>query len=362
MFATILAAAAVLAAAPTPAAAPTRTAAPKLSLRPYLSGLSSPVFVGATRSQPNRLYVVEQGGVIRVAVNGRLRAQPFLDIRSLVEAGGERGLLSVAFHPRYARNHLFYVYFTDRTGDVRVVRYRSNGSVGIPSSARNLLTVTHREFPNHNGGQLQFGPDGLLYAGLGDGGSGGDPHDNGQNLNVQLAKLLRLNVNRAGATWQIAAYGLRNPWRFSFDRANGNLWIADVGQGAWEEIDFRPRAQLARLANYGWSAFEGRAKYKDTQINTRAPLTAPVYVYSHSQGCSVTGGYVYRGRSVPAARGRYFFGDYCSGRIWSGTLSRGSLRVRQEPFTVSSLTSWGEDARGELYAVSGDGKVFKLGR
>jgi glucose/arabinose dehydrogenase len=353
MFAAILAAAAAL-------ATPTHATAPALSVRPFLSGLNNPVYVTAPRSEPNRLYVVEQGGVIKIALNGRLRAQPFLDIHKLVRAGGEQGLLSVAFDPRYARNRLFYVYYNDTNGDVRVVQYRSNGTVGIRSSARTLLLVNHREFSNHDGGQLQFGPDGLLYAGLGDGGSGGDPHDNGQNLNVKLAKLLRINPTRRGAAWQIVGYGLRNPWRFSFDRANGNLWIGDVGQNAWEEIDFRPRSQLSRLANYGWAVFEGRARFKGTELKGRGPLVQPVFVYSHGEGCSVTGGYVYRGRAVPAARGRYFFGDYCSGRIWSGTLAGGSLRVRQEPFTVASLSSWGEDARGELYAVSLDGRVLKL--
>jgi glucose/arabinose dehydrogenase len=358
VFATILATAAAAAAL----ASPTHVAASQLSMRPLLSGLSSPTYLTATRSQPNRLYIVEQPGMIRVVVNGKLRARPFLDIHQLVRAGGEQGLLSLAFHPRYARNHLFYVYYNDTSGDVRVFEYRSNGNVAIPSSARSLLRVDHREFPNHDGGQLQFGPDGLLYAGLGDGGSGGDPHDNGQNLNVKLAKLLRINPTRRGADWQIVGYGLRNPWRFSFDRANGNLWIGDVGQGAWEEIDFRPRSQLSRLANYGWSVFEGRARYKDTPQNTQGALVQPVFVYPHSQGCSVTGGYVYRGRAVPAARGRYFFGDYCSGRVWSGVLSRGTLRVRREPFLLGNLSSWGEDARGELYAVTLDGAVLKLAR
>jgi glucose/arabinose dehydrogenase len=196
---------------------------------------------------------------------------------------------------------------------------------------------------------------------MGDGGSGGDPQNRAQNLGTKLGKLLRINPTRRGARWQIVGYGLRNPWRFSFDRANGNLWIADVGQGAWEEIDFRPRAQVGRITNYGWPIFEGGVHFKDAPMTTRGPLVQPVFAYSHDEGCSVTGGYVYRGRGVPAARGRYFFGDYCSGRIWSGTLSDGRLRVRREPFQVASLSSWGEDVRGELYAVSLEGRVYKLG-
>jgi glucose/arabinose dehydrogenase len=352
MFATIIAVAAAL-------AAPTQAAAPKLTLRPFLSGLDSPLYVTAPRSEPDRLYVVEQGGVIRVAVNGRLRAQPFLDVHSRVVSGGEQGLLSVAFHPNYARNHRFYVDYTDTNGDTRVVEYRSNGTAAVPGSARQLLFVD-QPYANHNGGQLEFGPDGLLYVGMGDGGSGGDPENRAQNLGTRLGKLLRLNVNRRGARWQLAAYGLRNPWRFSFDRANGNLWIGDVGQGAWEEIDFRRRAQVGRLTNYGWPIFEGSAHFKDAPLTRRGPLVAPVFVYSHDDGCSVTGGYVYRGRAAPAARGRYFFGDFCSGRIWSGTLSGATLRTRVEPFRVANLSSWGQDARGELYAVSLDGRVLKL--
>jgi glucose/arabinose dehydrogenase len=334
----------------------------QLHLRLFASGLDSPDYVTAPRSEPGKLYVVEQAGVIRVLVNGRLRATPFLDIRSMVKSGGEQGLLSVAFHPGYKRNHRFFVYFNDRSGDVRVYEFRSNGSVGLRGTARPLLRVPHREFDNHNGGQLQFGPDGRLYAGTGDGGSGGDPHNHAQSLTSHLGKLLRLNVNRRGAKWQIAGYGLRNPWRFTWDRATRDLYIGDVGQDSWEEVDVRTPAEQGVLNNYGWRVWEGRSRYTSGQrVNPRGKLVFSIVVYSHNFGCSITGGYVYRGHSVPAARGRYFYGDYCSGRVWSLRAVHGKLQNnRRESMHVSGLSSWGENASGELYAVSLEGRIYKL--
>jgi glucose/arabinose dehydrogenase len=334
-------------------------------MRTFVSGLDSPVYVTAPRSEPNKLYVVEQPGVIRVVVDGKLQAKPFLDIRSRVRSGGEQGLLSVAFHPRYAKNHRFFVYFNDRSsGDVRVYEFRSNGSVGLPSTGKSLLRVNHREFSNHNGGQLQFGPDGRLYTGTGDGGSGGDPHNHSQNLGSRLGKLMRLNVDKRGARWQIVGYGLRNPWRFSWDRATRNLYIGDVGQDEWEEVDVRTPRQQRALNNYGWRVWEGRSRYTSGQrVNPRGTLVFPIAVYSHSQGCSITGGYVYRGKAVPSMRGRYLYGDYCNGTIWSLRSSGGKLRSgpRREPFTVAGLSSFGEDPAGELYATSLDnGIVYKL--
>jgi glucose/arabinose dehydrogenase len=333
-------------------------------LRPFVTGLDSPLYVTATRSEPGKLYVVEQPGVIRVVVGGKLQARPFLDIRSRVRSGGEQGLLSVAFHPRYARNHRFFVYLNDRSGDVRVFEFRSNGTVGLPSTGRSLLRINHREFSNHNGGQLQFGPDGRLYAGTGDGGSGGDPHNHAQNLSSRLGKLLRLNVDRRGARWQVVGYGLRNPWRFSWDRVTRNLYIGDVGQGEWEEVDVRTPRQQRSLNNYGWRVWEGRSRYTSGQrVNRRGTLVFPIAVYNHSQGCSITGGYVYRGRAVPSMRGRYLYGDYCNGTIWSLRSSGGKLRSgpRREPFTVPGLSSFGEDVVGELYATSLDnGTLYRL--
>jgi glucose/arabinose dehydrogenase len=336
----------------------------QLRMRVIASGLDSPVYVCAPRSEPNRLYVVERPGVIRVLVNGVLRSEPFLDIRSRVgDDDSEQGLLSVAFHPNYATNHLFFVDYTDNRGDTRVVEFRSNGTVGLPSTARQILFV-NQPYSNHNGGQLQFGPDGNLYVGMGDGGSGGDPFNHAQNLSSRLGKLLRLNVNKAGARWQVAGYGLRNPWRFSWDRATRDLYIGDVGQGDWEEVDVRTPAQQRGLNNYGWRVWEGRARYTAAQkVNPRGKLVFPIAAYSHSAGCSITGGYVYRGKAVPAARGRYFYGDYCEGTLWSLRSVKGKLRgVRREPFRVPSLSSFGEDAAGELYATSLNGQIYKLSR
>jgi len=334
----------------------------KLSMRPFASGFDSPVYVTAPSSEPGNLYVVEQPGVIRVLVNGKLRAKPFLDIRSLVKSGGEQGLLSMAFHPRYSHNHRFFVDYTDRNGDTRVVEYRSDGTAALPKTARRLLFV-NQPFDNHNGGQLQFGADGRLYVGMGDGGSGGDPGNRAQNLNIRLGKLLRLNVDKRGARWQVVDYGLRNPWRFSFDRMTHDLYIGDVGQNAWEEIDVRTPRQQRGLNNFGWRVWEGRSRYTAGQkVAPRGVLVFPVAVYSHSQGCSVTGGYVYRGRSIISAHGRYFYGDYCSGTIWSLRTAKGKLvgAVRREPFKIGNLSSFGEDAAGELYATSLDGTVYKL--
>ncbi len=335
----------------------------QLRLRPFASGFDSPVYVTAPRSEPGKLYVVEQPGVIRVLVNGQLRAKPFLDIRSRVRSGGEQGLLSVAFHPRYAKNHRFFVYFNDRSGDVRVYEFRSNGTVGLPATGKSLLRVNHREFSNHNGGQLQFGPNGRLYAGTGDGGSGGDPHNHAQNLGSRLGKLLRLNVDRRSARWQVAGYGLRNPWRFSWDRLTRDLYIGDVGQNTWEEVDVRTPRQQRALNNYGWRVWEGRSRYTSgQQVSRRGTLVFPIVVYSHSQGCSITGGYVYRGKAIPSFRGRYIYGDYCEGTIWSLRSSGGKLRSgpRREPFRVPNLSSFGEDSAGEIYATSLDGTVYKL--
>ena len=352
MLAALVAAAAAL-------AAPSSAQQQELSLRPFAQGLGPLTAIASTPAEPRRLYAVEQVGRIRYFVDGRLRGT-FLDIRDRVTSGGEQGLLSVAFHPAYARNHRFYVDYTDRNGDTRVVEFRSRNGVAIKSTARQLLFV-RQPYANHNGGELQFDSDGRLYVGMGDGGSAGDPGNRAQNPNERLGKLLSIDPLRAGAGWRMVALGLRNPWRFSFDPANGDLYIADVGQGAWEEIDFRARAEIGALANYGWRLFEGRARYSNTSPGP-GQLVQPVYVYSHAQGgCSVTGGYVYRGRAAPAAVGRYFFGDYCSGKVWSLRIDAGrAVDVRQEPFRVDSLTSFGTDAKGELYFATGNGRILKL--
>jgi glucose/arabinose dehydrogenase len=351
MIASLLAAVALL--------APASQAQQQLSVRPFARGLSALTYVAATPAEPRRLYAVEQVGRIRYFVNGRLRGT-FLDIRDRVQSGGEQGLLSVAFHPAYARNHRFYVDYTDKRGDTRVVEFRSRRGRGVKSTARQLLFVD-QPYANHNGGQLQFDRNGLLYVGMGDGGSAGDPGNRAQNMNQRLGKLLRIDPLRRGARWQIVALGLRNPWRFMFDRANGDLYIADVGQGDWEEIDYRPHAQIGTLANYGWKVFEGRARFSNTALGP-GQLVGPVQVYGHDSGsCSVTGGYVYRGRAVSAATGRYFFGDYCSGIVWSLRIEGGrAVDVRREPFRVGSLTSFGQDVAGELYLTTDNGRIYKL--
>jgi glucose/arabinose dehydrogenase len=349
----VLVAAALLA----PAAAARSGAAPTVVAR----GLGPLTDLAAPASETGRLYAVEQDGVIRVIDRGRVLARPFLDIRSRVSSGGERGLLSVAFHPRYARNHLFYVDYTDRAGNTRVVQFRSNGRTAILSSAR-LVFYERQPYPNHNGGQLAFGPDGLLYIGLGDGGSGGDPQNNGQTFRTKLAKIWKLDVSRRGARPQLVAYGLRNPWRFSFDRANGDLYIGDVGQNAWEEIDYLPRAKLGSLPNFGWAVFEGDAPYDSSRtLDPRGPYVKPVQVYSHSAGCSVTGGFVYRGKAEPALVGRYIYGDYCSGTVWTLRIQSGrATDVRREQYRIESVTSFGEDARGGLFAVNSSGTVYRI--
>lgn len=336
-----------------------RAKAEKLRLVRVASGLASPVFVTATASEPGRLYVVEQAGRIRVIQAGRLLRDPFLDIRGEVRSGGEQGLLSMAFHPRYESNRLFYVDYTNGNGDTRVVEYRTRAN-GEPARVRELLAV-EQPYANHNGGQLAFGPDGRLYVGMGDGGSAGDPQNRAQSLRSRLGKLLRIDVDRAGADWEIAGYGLRNPWRFSFDRKTGSLYIGDVGQGEWEEIDYLRRSRLDELINYGWDVLEGSHPYEDKSPNGAGALVGPVFEYSHSRGCSVTGGYVYRGARIAPAKGRYFFGDYCSGTIWSLVVRNGkATKVKRHPFKVPELTSFGENARGELFLVSQNGTIYRL--
>src|SRR3954447_5340394 len=332
-----------------------------LSLQPYASGLAPLTAVASTPAEPSPLYAVEQSGRIRYLVNGRVRGT-FIDLSDRIVSGGEQGLLSVAFHPGYRRNHRFYVDYTDKQGNTRVVEFRSRNGTGLKSTARQLLFV-RQPYPNHNGGELQFDRHGLLYVGMGDGGSAGDPGNRAQNPRQRLGKIPRINPLKRGARWEMVGLGLRNPWRFSFDRANGDLYVGDVGQGEWEEIDYRPAAAIGRLANYGWSNHEGRARYSNTPLGPGQGV-APVYVFSHADNnCSVTGGYVYRGHGVAAAVGRYFFGDYCSGTIWSLRIQNGAAAdVRREPFRVASLTSFGEDAAGGVFMGAGGGRHLKLRR
>ena len=329
-----------------------------LGLVKIVGGLQSPVHVTAAPGVSDTLYVVEQGGLIRVARDGKVQAEPFLDITSKVRAGGEQGLLGLAFAPDYATSRQFVVNYTDVSGHTRVIRYRSNGQRALPGSARQLLLVK-QPYSNHNGGMVAFGKDGLLYVGMGDGGSGGDPENRSQNPSSLLGKMLRLDPARPTAKPVIVALGLRNPWRFSFDRTKGDLWIGDVGQGSIEEVDHVAWPWKGQL-NFGWDIYEGRARFEEGTLGP-GKLVQPVAQYSHSRGCSITGGYVYRGSAVPAAAGRYFYGDYCSGTVWSLKLVNGVARqIRVEAFSVKNLTSFGEDNVGELYLVSGDGTVLRL--
>ena len=323
--------------------------------RALVSGLSAPLYATGINGQPGRLYIVEQSGRIRVWEKGRLRATPFLDIRGLVTAGGEQGLLGLAFHPGYRTNRRFYVQYTDRTGDTQLVEYRSNGGTAIARSAR-VLFSSDDPYGNHNGGMLAFGPDGRLHFSIGDGGAAGDPENRSQNMRSLFGKLLSLNVATRGL--RIEGLGLRNPWRFSFDRVTGDLLIGDVGQNAMEEIDFTPKNSPG-LENYGWDVFEGTSKFEDKQLGA-GRLVRPVATYGRTEGISVTGGYVYRG-SNKALRGRYIYGDYGSGNIWSFKLAGGKASdLRRESFEIPNLTSFGEDGTGELFAVSGGGTIFRL--
>ncbi|MFL5923883.1 MAG: PQQ-dependent sugar dehydrogenase [Gaiellaceae bacterium] len=339
----------------------------ELRFRVFATGLRGAWWIGAPRSEPNRLYVATKGGAVRILVDSRLRREPFLDIRDLVQSSGpEQGLFSLAFHPRYRQNGRFYVAYADNRGDTRVAEYRSNGTRAV-RRLRQLLVV-RQPYTRHSGGELQFGPDGLLYVSIGDGGgTTGDPGNRAQRLSGHLAKLLRIDVDRRRARWHVAGYGLRFPWRFSFDRRTGDLYLADRGEKRWEEVDFRPRARIGRLTNFGWSRYEGLVPYKRIALNPRGALVFPVAVHPHREAdpleaCLITGGYVYRGSAVPAARGRYVYGDAYTSEIWSLRIVNGKATdVRREGVKVQFVSTFGEDARGELYAAAPrQGRIYRL--
>ncbi len=341
-----------------------------------VADFEAPVYVTAPPGDKQRLFVVEQAGRIQVRKAGRSRT--FLDIRNLVTNSGEQGLLSMAFAPDYATSKHFYVYYTDKGGQQRVVEYSaSSPDKADPGSARLVLRMPDPE-SNHNGGLLLFGPDKHLYIGTGDGGGAGDQHGtrgNGQNKGVLLGKILRIDPAQSGSSAytipddnpfsgsgerrEIYAYGLRNPWRFSFDRRTGDLSIGDVGQDAYEEIDF-VRKGKGRGKNFGWRAFEGNSTYKSGESAPGA--VAPVIVTKHSAGnCSITGGVVVRDRNVPGAYGRYLYGDFCKGEILSAKLKLPKVTSnRKTGMKVESLSSFGEDARGRVYVVSLSGPVYRL--
>ncbi len=342
-------------------------------LRTVARGLDQPVHLTHAPSDSTRLFVVEQSGRIRVIEGDSLRAEPFLDLADSISSGGERGLLSVAFHPRYADNGFFYVDFTDPHGDTHITRFhRGADAAHADPASGTLLLAIDQPYANHNGGLVTFGPDGMLYVGMGDGGSGGDPQGNGQNPRTLLGKLLRLDVDGgvpyaiprdnpfadgARGRPEIWALGLRNPWRYSFDPPSGLLYIADVGQNKWEEIDAVPAGRAG--LNFGWNVREGLHSYTG---GSATGFVEPVDEYGHDIGCSVTGGVVYRGRAVPALVGQYVYGDYCSGWIRSLHYDGSAVRDRRawQGVAAPGLTSFGTDARGELYVVQHDGTVSRV--
>jgi glucose/arabinose dehydrogenase len=350
---------------------------------PFAEGFERPVFLADPNDGTGRLFVVEQGGLIKIVQDGTVLAQPFLVLTDRVEtSGSEQGLLSMAFDPDYAENGRFFVGYTGLDSTNVIARFETSAgdpNLADPDSERVLISVPD-PYRNHNGGLVMFGPDGYLYAGLGDGGSGGDPEGNGQDLSALLGKILRLDVrgefaadepayrvpednpfvDRDGAAPEVWAYGLRNPWRFSFDRETGDLFIGDVGQNAWEEISVQP-ADSAGGENYGWNLLEGTHCYPEGEDCDPAGTVLPVAEYGHDLGISVTGGYVYRGTSISDLVGVYVFADYGSGNVWGLARDEGGTWQLAEPVATDlTVSSFSEDASGELYVTSFDGTVYRV--
>jgi glucose/arabinose dehydrogenase len=355
-----------------------RTTATARSLRLVRVGdFREATYVTGAPGDPSRVFVLQHAGQVMLLRRGHKQSRPFLDIAGSVNAqGSEQGLLGIAFPADYAKTGLFYVDYTTVDNNIKVVQYRrapGNANVAAPASARTLLTIDHHAYDNHNGGQLAFGREGDLYVGVGDGGSENDPSGNGQNTDTLLAKILRIAptaaggytipagnpfAGRAGRRPEIWAYGLRNPWRFSFDRATGSMIIGDVGQDREEEIDLAP-AGTGAGANYGWSVWDGDSRFRAG----RAPGTvAPVLTAAHSDGyCAIIGGYVVRDRSLPTLYGRYLFGDYCRAKIESVRLTRGrAAGLHETGLEMTALSSFGQDAAGRIYIASLDGPVYRL--
>ena len=348
--------------------APRASESQYVTLEAVATGLERPVSLAHAGDGSGRLFIVQQGGEILIHDGSRVLPRPFLDLSDLVSCCSERGLLDLAFHPDYPRTGLFFVHYSDRAGDTVIARYRvsADPNVAEPDSAEILLRA-EQPYSNHNGGQIGFGPDGYLYISLGDGGSGGDPENRAQDLGTLLGKMLRIDVNAApgyaiprdnpflgvqGAREEIWALGLRNAWRFSFDRKTGDLFIADVGQNRWEEVSFQPAASRGG-ENYGWRPMEGSRCYNPKSGCNDGTFVLPILEVGHGDGdCSITGGYRYRGTSSPAAEGLYFYADYCSGRIWAAAEGAGGTWSATEILdTRHDISTFGEDEAGELYVA-----------
>jgi glucose/arabinose dehydrogenase len=348
-----------------------------VNLRPVVEGLERPVVVAHAGDGSGRLFIVQQGGQIRIFDGLHLLPAPFLDLSDRVSRGSEQGLLGLAFHPDYETNGFFFVNLTDLTGDTQILRFTvsADPNVADPASAVALLSVD-QPYANHNGGQLAFGPDGKLWIGLGDGGSAGDPGNRAQSGNTLLGKILRIDVDQGlpyaipldnpfasdpAVRDEIWALGLRNPWRFSFDRLTGDLFIADVGQNAWEEVSFEP-VSSGGGRNYGWRRMEGTYCFNPGSNCSDGSLVLPILEYSHSLGCSITGGYRYRGAEMPEHLGTYFFGDFCSGRIWGGVenVETGAWAATEILDSELSISTFGEDETGELYVADLGGTLYRI--
>jgi glucose/arabinose dehydrogenase len=349
-------------------AEPPADLAKQIKLERVAKDLARPVLLTFAPGDPRkRLFVLEQHvGRVRVIENGAVEKTPYLSLEGKVSTGNEQGLLGLAFHPRFAENGKLYVSYTDRDGDTHLVEYTAavDGDRADAKTAREVFTI-EQPYSNHNGGHVEFGPDGKLYFGLGDGGSAGDPRGNGQKPTSKLAKMLRFDVDAAKPAAEIVAIGLRNPWRFDFDRKTGDLYIGDVGQDLWESV-YAVEAGTLDGRNFGWNVAEGRHCYESRRCDM-SKFTAPVADYPHEQGCSVTGGYVYRGAALPALDGVYFYADYCIGWIrsfrWApdGIRQHWDWRPALDPRAqLVQVSSFGEDEAGELYVLSLDGSIHKL--
>ncbi len=335
---------------------------PVVGLERIPGDFAEPLYVAAVPGDTSRLFVVEKGGLIRI-VKDDVLAEPFLDLSASVSTGSEQGLLSLAFDPDYQRSGKFYVNFTDADGTTKVAEFSVHDDDPDRADATgrvDLLSVP-QPYSNHNGGQLQFGPDGLLYVGMGDGGAAGDPEGRAQNPDSLLGKILRIDL-AGSADAEVYALGVRNPWRFSFDREEGGLWIADVGQNEREEVSYLP-PETPPGANLGWNGYEGSREYDAATAGQldRDKLVWPVAEYGHDMGESITGGYVYRGAAIPALRGYYLYADFASGHVWAMRGPEGEPGLLEgADGRIGSISSFGEDARGELYITSLEGNVYRI--